>query len=149
LKKILLILLFTSLGFSQQLRFTGSQINLGNGRIFSGQFIQGTVADTVVFGQVCYLENEKTAFYLADSDSLVHFNSILGMVVEDTVNAGEGCRLLIKGIVIDSSYSFSPDEKIFISDNGEIEGEVTFSRSTQINKQIGFAINDSAIYIDT
>lgn len=149
MKKVLLFLLLTSVGFSQQLRFTGSQIGLGNGRIFSGQFIQGLVADTVVFGDVCYLLNEKTSFYLADSDSLLHFGSILGVVVEDTVNTGEQARLLIKGILIDSSYSFTPDEKIYVGNNGAIIATPPLGTLDQINYEIGFAINDSTIYINT
>ena len=89
MKKILIsFLLFTSIGFSQQLKFIGSQLSLGNGRLFSGEFIQGLMGDTVSFGTACYLLSDKSAFYIADSDSLVHFNSIIGIMVDDSIPAG-------------------------------------------------------------
>lgn len=150
MKKILLLFsLFVSVGFSQQLKFTGSQLSLGEGRLFSGEFIQGLMGDTVAFGTACYLLSDKSAFYVADSDSLVHFNSIIGIMVDDSIPAGIDGRLLIKGIIIDSSFNFTPNEKIYIGNSGAIEGDNTFAKEDQINKEIGFAINDTTIFIDT
>lgn len=116
--KYLIFLLFTASIFGQQLRFSGSQISVGNGRIFSGSFIEGVAADTFAFGTAVYYNTHDNKFYLSDVDVDSTISGLLAIVAEDTILADEYGRFLYEGFLIDTSWSKTSGDAIYLSSSG-------------------------------
>lgn len=146
IKIVLLVITILSLSFGQQLRFTGTAINIGNGKTFSGEFIQGTAGDTLVFGELCYLKSDNK-FYKANPSTAGHFTSLLGIVAEDTLNTDNVGRFLVKGFIKDTSYSYTAGDMLF-ADTARYTDSY-FISGAEINANIGFVVDSVTIFIDT
>jgi len=146
--RVLFFLLFTASIFGQQLRFTGSEISVGTGMIFSGNFVEAQAGDTLYFGQLVYYDIDDGKFYLASVDSSNHFETILAVVAEDTTYPDIVSRFLIKGFIKDTSGDWTAGSILYTESSDEGYGDAVLIDEDKVYSTAGYALDTTTIFVD-
>lgn len=103
------------------------------------------VADSAVGGQRVVVSVSADGIVHADSDDLTHLNKVLG-VTKTAAAAGDEVEVISLGEIEEASFSFTPDQPVFVSAGGS--GLLTQTPPTSgFSLRIGHALSATKVFI--
>jgi len=120
--------------------------NISVGSIKISPYIYQIVGETVLSGDLCYLNSDGT-YKKANALSAITMPAVV--IAYDNITSGSTGRLLRQGDITNSNWNFTPGNMIYVSDvtAGSATSTVPVSSLHQI-QQVGYATNNTTIYFN-
>jgi len=118
-------------------------LDLTTNHTYSGRVLDGAEAgENLTFGDLAVLA-ESGKFVKADPSTLATLDGTIALVVSDTIAAGSQGMFLLRGLIRNDSWTFSPGKELYAS-NGTLTHEPP-TTGTQIICKVGTALTATII----
>lgn len=118
----------------------GSQVSAGTSNQFEISCNSGSALSS---NRILALTGSNTVIY-ADKDVLSHTDSIVGISKTSTSGAGQVITVITQGLVSEPSWTWTPEQPLFLSTNGFLTHSPPTSGSSLY---LGYAVTTSSIFL--
>ncbi len=127
----------------QRSHIVEASLDLTTNHSYSGRVLEGAEAgENLAFGDLAVLA-ESGKFMKANPAALATLDGTIALVVSDTIAAGSQGMFLLRGLIRNDSWTFSPGKELYAS-NGTLTHEPP-TTGTQIIRKVGTALTATII----
>jgi len=127
----------------QRSHIVEATLDLTTNHTYSGRVLDGAEAgENLAFGDLAVLA-ESGKFVKANPAALATLDGTIALVVSDTIAAGSQGMFLLRGLIRNDSWTFSPGKELYAS-NGTLTHEPP-TTGTQIIRKVGTALTATII----